>query len=58
MLAQTPLIKNLENPQYMEIILNGKVTLAERFAEIDIDQVRKIFAEEKKGHPSFLSLHF
>ena len=32
----------------MEIILNGKATLAERFAEIDIDQVRKVFAEEKK----------
>jgi hypothetical protein len=48
MLAQTPLVKNLENPQYMEIILNGKATLAERFAEIEIDQVRKVFAEEKK----------
>jgi hypothetical protein len=48
MLAQTPLVKNLENPQYMEIILNGKATLAERFAEVDIDQVRKNFAEEKK----------
>ncbi len=48
MLAQTPLVKNLENPRYMEIILNGKATLAERFAEIDIDQVRKVFAEEKK----------
>jgi hypothetical protein len=48
MLAQTPLVKNLENPQYMDIILNGKATLAERFAEIDIDQVRKVFAEEKK----------
>lgn len=48
MLAQTPLVKNLENPQYMEIILNAKATLAERFAEIDIDQVRKVFAEEKK----------
>ena len=48
MLAQTPLVKNLENPQYIKIILNGKATLAERFAEIDIDQVRKVFAEEKK----------
>jgi len=48
MLAQTPLVKNLENHQYMEIILNGKATLAERFSEIDIDQVRKVFAEEKK----------
>ena len=48
MLAQTPLVKNLENPQYMEIILNGKATLAERFAEIDIVQVRKLFAEEQQ----------
>ncbi len=40
MLAQTPLVKNLKNPQYMEIILNGKVSLEERFAEIDIAQVR------------------
>ncbi len=48
MLAQTPLVKNLENPRYMEIILNGKATLAECFAEIDIHQVRKVFAEEKK----------
>jgi hypothetical protein len=48
MFAQTPLVKNLENPQYMEIILNGKATLAERFAEVDVDQVRKLFAEEQK----------
>ncbi len=43
MLAQTPLVKNLENPQYMEILLNGKADLAERFAEIDIVQVHKAF---------------
>jgi hypothetical protein len=48
MLAQTPLIKNLDNPQYMEIILNSKASLAERFAEIDIVQVRKVFAEAQK----------
>ena len=48
MLAQTPLVKNLNNPQYMDIILNGKATLAERFADIDIVQVRKLFAEEQK----------
>jgi hypothetical protein len=48
MFAQTPLVKNLDNPQYMEIILNGKATLAERFAEVDVDQVRKLFAEEQK----------
>ncbi len=32
----------------MEIILNGKANLAERFAEIDIVQVRKAFAEAQK----------
>ena len=41
MFAQTPLVKNLDNPQYMKVILNGKGTLAERFAEIDIVKVRK-----------------
>jgi hypothetical protein len=45
MLAQTPLVKNLDNPQYMEIILNGKADLAERFAEIDIVQLRKVFVD-------------
>ena len=45
MLAQTPLVKNLDNPQYMEIILNGKADLAERFAEIDIVELRKVFAD-------------
>ena len=48
MFAQTPLVKNLDNPQYMKVILNGKGTLAERFAEIDIVKVRKAFAEEQK----------
>ena len=32
----------------MKIILNGKVSLAECFAEIDIVQVRKVFAEAQK----------
>ncbi|MCP4002515.1 MAG: hypothetical protein GY727_16565 [Gammaproteobacteria bacterium] len=49
MLAQTPLVKNLENPQYMEIILNGKVSLAERFAEIDIVQVRNAHIEAQQS---------
>ena len=48
MLTQTPLVKNLENPSYMKIILKGKSTLAERFADVDIDHVRKVFAEEKE----------
>jgi hypothetical protein len=49
MMAQTPLVKNLGNPQYMEIILDGKPNLAERFANIDIVQVRKVFAQAQKS---------
>ena len=36
MLADTPLVKNLEKPEYLKIILNGKKTLEELFAEIEI----------------------
>jgi len=39
-LADTPLVKNLENPEYMKILLNGKTNLEERFAEIDAKIVR------------------
>ncbi len=48
MIAETPLVKNLNNPQYREIILNGKASLAERFSEIDIVQVRSAFTEAQK----------
>jgi hypothetical protein len=41
MLADTPLVKNLSNPQYLKIILNGHDTLEERFAEIDEKLVRQ-----------------
>lgn len=41
MLADTPLIKNLDNSEYMEIILEGKATLEERFAQIEIKQLRE-----------------
>ena len=44
-LANTPYIKNLDNPEYMKIILDGKETLEERFAEIDIKIVRKELLE-------------
>ncbi len=48
MMAQTPLVKNLDNPQYVQIVLNGKTSLAERFAEIDSVQVREVFAQAQK----------
>jgi hypothetical protein len=46
MLAGTPLVRNLSNPDYLKILLKGKKTIAERFSEIDILQVRK---EEKEN---------
>jgi hypothetical protein len=34
MLADTPLVKNLDNPDYMKILLDGKANLEELFAEL------------------------
>jgi len=39
MFADTPLIKNLDNPDYMKVILNGANSLEEKFAEIDYKKV-------------------
>ena len=44
-LAETPLVRNLENPHYMKILLNAKPSLEAVFAEIDIDSLRKAFRE-------------
>lgn len=41
MLANTPLVKNLQNDEYMSILLNGRSNLEELFAEIDITEVRE-----------------
>ena len=34
MLADTPLVRNLDNPRYMELLLDGKANLEELFAEL------------------------
>ena len=44
-LAETPLIRNLENPSYMSVLLNGKASLEAVFAEIEIDIFREAFRE-------------
>ncbi len=49
MLADTPLVRNLSNPDYMTILLKGKEDLARRFADIDIQQVRMKEKENEKG---------
>ena len=43
MLAETPLVRNLENPAYMKILLDAKATLEEVFAGIEIETLREEF---------------
>lgn len=47
MIADTTLVKNLENPQYMEIILKDKNNLVELFAQIDVQLVRMELKENQ-----------
>ena len=47
MLSDTPLTMNLNNAEYMEILLAGHATLEERFAEIDAKEVRRRLEESK-----------
>ncbi|GAB6194664.1 hypothetical protein JCM39068_44230 [Desulfocastanea catecholica] len=48
MLADTPLVKNLDNPAYMEILLDGKENLVELFAELGPSELTNAAAE---SHP-------
>ena len=43
MLAETPLVRNLDNPAYMKILLNGNPTIEAVFACIEIDALREEF---------------
>ena len=49
LLADTPLVKNLENPEYVEILLDGCDTLEERFAKIDSHTVVERVKAERKN---------
>ena len=49
MLTDTPIVKNLNNPEYLEIILDGCRTLEDRFEKIDSRLVaEKLKAEQRK----------
>jgi len=48
-LSETPLIKNLENPHYMKILLNGRASLEAVFAQIDIDTLRAAFKKARNA---------
>lgn len=40
MVAETPMMKNLDCPEFMNIILDGQPTLAARVAQLDIRSVQ------------------
>ena len=41
MIADMPLVKNLQNPAYTKILLNGQQNLEACFAQMDIETLRK-----------------
>lgn len=47
MISETPMMKNLDSPEYMKIILNGQPTLAARFAQLDSKRVQERVVKEE-----------
>lgn len=45
---QFPLVENLKNPNYVELIFGEKGKLAEKFAEVDIKVIRKMESDQKR----------
>ncbi len=59
MLADTPLVKNLDNSDYMQILLDGKENLAELFASMGqphIDENKAMFTDIDRILPGFRPL--
>lgn len=48
MIADTPLVKNLDNPEYIDIILNSKGSLEDAFADISQQEVMRKMQDAKK----------
>lgn len=53
-LADTPLVQNLKNDEYMDIILNGCSSLVERFSQIDAHLVQKEMENAKNSDEKIL----
>ena len=49
MIADTPLVRNLDNPHYLKVLLNGQPTLEECFAQIDVEAVRSEMDAAHRG---------
>ena len=59
MLADTPLVKNLDNPAYMKILLDGKENLEQLFAELGAVQLpgaEQLQADTDRILPGFRTL--
>jgi hypothetical protein len=48
MLPDTPLVKNLQNPEYLKILLDGQASLAALFAQIEPANVREELAKAQR----------
>ncbi len=53
-LANTPLVRNLKNEDYLEIILNGCSSLEERFSQIDAGLVQQEMADSIQNKDKIL----
>lgn len=53
-LTDTPLVANLNNPEYHKLLLNGNSSLEARFAQIDVKIVRDKLKQEKKDNAAVL----
>lgn len=49
MLSATPLVKNLDNPEYYKLLLNGCSSLAERFSQIEVTAIQKLLSAETES---------
>jgi hypothetical protein len=54
MIAETPMIKNLEVPELMKILLDGHPTLADRFVELDIIKRREVHLQQSRSQDDLL----
>ena len=55
MMADTPLVKNLDNEEYMQMLLAGHQTLEDRFADIDASLVREAMKKNKQENQEMIS---
>jgi len=49
MFSATPLVKNLDNPEYYKLLLNGRLSLAERFSQIEVTTIQNMFSKEAES---------